>query len=122
MTVPEIPPWLILICVNILLLALGCVMDVIAIILVTGPILFPIVTSLGYDLIWFGIIMTINMEMALITPPVGMNLYVIKGVAKDIPIADIIRGALPFVIIEAVVIALCMLFPSIVMWLPGKMF
>jgi len=111
--------WVIMILINLLLLVLGCFLDVSAIILLTTPILLPTVIALGFDPIWYGVILVINIEMAFITPPVGLNLFVIRSLAPDIPISDVIRGAFPFVIIDVIAIAIIMLFPQLALWLPN---
>jgi C4-dicarboxylate transporter DctM subunit len=111
--------WFILIAINLLLIFLGCFMETISIIVITLPILAPIIISLGWNLIWFGVIMTINMEMALITPPVGLNLYVVQGVVKTVNLEEIIRGSLPYVLLMAIVIVLIAVFPQLALWLPG---
>jgi C4-dicarboxylate transporter DctM subunit len=111
--------WFILIAINFLLIFLGCFMETISIIVITLPILAPIIISLGWNLIWFGVIMTINMEMALITPPVGLNLYVVQGVVKTVQLEEIIRGSLPYVLLMAIVIILVAVFPQLALWLPG---
>jgi C4-dicarboxylate transporter, DctM subunit len=88
---------------------------------ITLPILFPIITSLGFDPVWFGIIITINVEMGMITPPVGINLFVLKASIPSISMNEIVRGALPFVFLQMICMALIMIFPSLATWLPGKM-
>jgi C4-dicarboxylate transporter DctM subunit len=108
-----LPPWALFISINVLLIFLGCFMETLSIIVVTMPILVPIISALGWDLIWFGIILTINMEMALIHPPVGLNLFVVQGVVPDVKLGRIIVGALPYVFIMAAVLALIAIFPSI---------
>ncbi len=113
--------WVIMIFINILLLVLGCFLDVGSIILLTTPLLYPVVIALGFDPIWYGVILVINMEMAFITPPVGMNLFVIRGIAPDISIDEVIRGALPFVFVDMIAIAIIMLFPQLALWLPNMM-
>ncbi|NEU31492.1 TRAP transporter large permease [bacterium LRH843] len=118
----ELSKWTVMILINVFLLVLGLFMPPAAIILMTAPILFPIITGLGFDPIWFGIIMTINMEAGLITPPVGLNLFVVKGIAPDIPTKDIIKGALPFVGVILFCIFLLSVFPGIVTWLPNLLF
>ncbi|MFA7532616.1 MAG: TRAP transporter large permease [Castellaniella sp.] len=115
------PGWLILLAVLFFLLVVGMFLDIVSIILITTPIILPVILALGYNPIWFGVLMIIACEMAVITPPVGLNLYVIKGIAPDISLNDIIRGALPFVLVEAVAIALLIFFPGIALWLPGRM-
>jgi C4-dicarboxylate transporter DctM subunit len=107
------PPWALFISINVLLIFLGCFMETLSIIVVTMPILVPIISALGWDLIWFGIILTINMEMALIHPPVGLNLFVVQAVAPDVRLVRIILGALPYVFIMAAVLALVAVYPSI---------
>jgi len=107
------PPWALFISINLLLIFLGCFMETLSIIVVTMPILIPILSALGWDLIWFGIILTINMEMALIHPPVGLNLFVVHAVAPDVRVVRIMLGALPYVFIMAAVLALVAVFPSI---------
>lgn len=113
-------PWQVFIAINLFWLFLGCFLEVISIILITVPIIFPIIAAMGWDPVWFGIINTINMEMGLITPPVGLNLYVVKGIASDVPIGAIMRGSLPFVLLLALGIALVALVPEVALWLPGN--
>lgn len=118
----EVNRWLIFIAMNLLFLVLGFFIPPVAIILITMPVLFPIITQLGFDPIWFGVVMTLNMEMGLITPPVGLNLYVVQGIAPEIPLRDILRGTLPYVGVLALGIVLLVVFPGVVTWLPGQMF
>jgi C4-dicarboxylate transporter, DctM subunit len=84
----------------------------------TAPIILPPLKAAGFDLIWFGVVMTIVMEMGLIHPPVGLNIFVIKNIAPDIPLSDIIWGTLPFLLLMAVAVFLCCIMPDIVTWLP----
>lgn len=100
----------------------GCFMDSLAMITLTVPILFPLVLSLGYDGIWFGIIIVLVAEMGVITPPVGINVYVIKGVAPDVPLETIFRGIFPFVGAIMVCIAILIAFPQIALYLPNLLF
>ena len=99
-------------------LVLGCFMETLSMMLTTTPLIFPIVISLGYDPIWFGILLTILLEAALITPPVGVNLYVVHGVRKSGTMSDVIVGALPFVGSMFAIIALLMVLPELATWLP----
>ncbi len=108
--------WGFLIFVNLLLLFLGCFLEVVSIILITVPILFPIVRALRIDPVWFGVMFTINMELGLITPPVGMNLYVIMGLAKA-TIMDVVRGVWPFIFLLIAGIIIIMLYPRLALWL-----
>jgi len=114
--------WSYLFWVNVLLLVLGCFLPPVAIILMVTPVIMPGILAHGFDPIWFGIVMTINMEMGLITPPVGLNLFVINGIAPDIHFREIMWGVMPFIAIMAVYIVVLAIFPDIVMWLPGWLY
>ena len=118
----EVPLWIVLLIINLLFFVLGMFVDIGSAILVGVPVVLPVATALGIDIVWLGVIIAINMLMAFITPPVGLGLYVIKGLAPDVPITTIIRGALPFIICEAIAIALVIVYPQIALWLPGKLF
>jgi tripartite ATP-independent transporter DctM subunit len=114
----EVNRWVLMAAINALLLVAGCFLPPAAIILMTAPILLPIILEAGFDPIWFGVVLTINMELGLITPPVGLNLFVINGIAPDIRLPVILRGALPFMICMVIMIVLLCLFPGIATWLP----
>ncbi len=111
--------WIVFIAINILLLFLGCILESISIIFITLPILYPIILKLGFDPIWFNVVMLINLELALITPPVGMNLFVLQGISPNSKMTEIVRGAIPFALVMAFEILLLCLFPGIATWLPG---
>ena len=100
---------------------LGCLLDSLAMILLTIPIVFPIVKALNYDPVWFGIIIVMVVELGLITPPIGMNVFVIKGITKDVPLETIFRGVTPFIIAQIILILILIAFPSIALWLPSTM-
>jgi tripartite ATP-independent transporter DctM subunit len=100
-------------------LVLGCFMETISMMILTTPFIFPIVVKLGWDPIWWGIVLTILIEAALITPPVGLNLYVVQGLRQRGPIGDVIRGALPFVGAMLALIGLLMVWPNVALWLPN---
>lgn len=104
----------------------GCFMDALALVMLTIPIFFPVVSSLGYDPIWFGIIIVMVTEMGVITPPVGINVYVVFGVARnvigEVPLESIFRGILPFLIAVAVGIVILMAFPQIILFLPNILY
>ena len=117
----EVSRWTIMIMINIVFLILGCLLDPMAIMVICLPILFPIVTKLGFDPIWFGIIVTINVEMGMITPPFGLNLFILKATIKEVTMEDIVRGSLPFVLLLMLGLAVVMVFPILATWLPGKM-
>jgi tripartite ATP-independent transporter DctM subunit len=99
----------------------GCVMDSLALLLLTLPIFYPVTQQLGFDPIWFGVMIVIFMEMAVITPPVGINVYVIKGVAGDVPLGTIFKGIVPFLIAEIVMVFLLLFFPQMATYLPSLM-
>ncbi|MFH0914128.1 MAG: TRAP transporter large permease subunit [Chloroflexota bacterium] len=113
--------WVIVVGFNIMFLVLGCFVDPTSLIIIFIPLLAPILEHLGFDLIWFGVILTINMEVANLTPPVGYNLFVLKAVAPDIGFGDIVRGVIPFIIMYIFGIGLVMLFPQLALWLPRTM-
>jgi len=116
------PNWLSLTAIMVLLFILGMFVDVVSIITIGAPLLIPTVTMLGYNTLWFGIIMGITLEMAVITPPVGLNLYTIKGVSPpEVSLADIIRGVMPFVLIEIIALIIFISFPNLCLWLPYTM-
>ncbi|MDG1117001.1 MAG: TRAP transporter large permease [Flavimaricola sp.] len=116
-------PWLILTIVLLMYLAFGCIMDSLSMVLLTVPIIYPIMLALDFGLspddfgLWFGILVLIVVEVGLITPPVGMNLFIINGMARDIPIGQTFRGALPFVTTDIIRVAILASFPSITLWL-----
>lgn len=113
--------WGIIILINFLLLMLGCFIPPAAVILMVAPLLLPIIKGLGFDPIWFAVIMTVNLEIGLVTPPVGLNLYIVKSIAPDVPMSHILLGVVPFIIIEVLVIACVCVWPELATWLPNKM-
>jgi len=117
----EINRWLLMALINVFLLVAGMFLPPVAIILMTAPILLPIVTQAGFDPYWFAVILTLNMEIGLITPPVGLNLFVINGITPDIRLPVILRGALPFVLLLILGIVLLCIFPEIVTALPDAL-
>jgi len=114
-----LPPPLIIGLIILTYLLLGCLMDSLAMIMLTIPIFFPVVTTLGYDPIWFGVVIVLITGMGVITPPVGINVYVVAGVAKDVPLQVIFSGATKLLLAQLVMALLLILFPSIALWLPG---
>jgi len=113
--------WGIIVLINILLLVLGCFIPPAAVILMIAPLLMPIIKGLGFDPIWFAVIMTVNLEIGLVTPPVGLNLYIVKNIAPDVPMSHVLLGVVPFVIIEGIVIASVCIWPELATWLPDRM-
>jgi C4-dicarboxylate transporter, DctM subunit len=118
----ELNKWVVLLLINLILLVMGFFLPPVSIIVMTTPILLPLILGLGFDPIWFGIIMTINMEMGLITPPVGLNLYVLKGIVPMVPLKEILLGSLPYVGVLAVAIALFSIFPEIILFVPQLLY
>jgi tripartite ATP-independent transporter DctM subunit len=114
----EVSRWVLLAAINLFLLVAGFFLPPVAVIVMTAPILLPIITQAGFDPYWFAVILTINMEIGLITPPVGLNLYVINGIAPDVPLPRILLGALPFALIMVLAIVILCVFPRIATWLP----
>jgi tripartite ATP-independent transporter DctM subunit len=111
--------WLLMLYINIFLIVAGFFLPPVASILMTAPILYPIIVAAGFDPIWFGVIVTINMEIGLIHPPVGLNIFVIQGIAPEIPLSKILWGTLPYVILMMLQIVILCIFPQIATWLPS---
>lgn len=118
----DVNKWIVMIIINIVLLIMGLFLPPVSIVVMVTPILYPLILGLGFDPIWFGIIMTINMEVGLITPPVGLNLYVLKGILPHVPLREIIMGSLPYVGVLALAIALFSFFPELITWLPNLIY
>lgn len=110
--------WVVMLTINILLLFLGCILETVSIILITVPLLYPLILKLGFDPIWFAVILVINLELALITPPVGMNLFVIQGISPGTKMTQILRGVLPFGLLMVLTILAIAWFPALATWLP----
>lgn len=118
----EVNRWVIMIAIQLVFFVLGMFLDPAGIILLTTPVFVPIITELGFDPLWFGVLFTINMEMAYITPPFGFNLFILKGVVPpQISMADIYRSVGPFVILQAICLGLVMAWPELATWLPSVM-
>lgn len=116
-TTQDVSPWIIFIMINLVLLVLGMFLETVSILVITLPILYPIIIALGFDPIWFAIIMVINMELALISPPVGLNLFVLKGLDKRNTINEIVRGVIPYAAIMIVFMVVLSFFPEIATFL-----
>ncbi|MEZ5931555.1 MAG: TRAP transporter large permease [Alphaproteobacteria bacterium] len=117
----EVGRWVLMAWINLFLLVAGFFLPPVAVILMTAPTLLPIIESAGFDPIWFAVILTINMEIGLITPPVGLNLYVINGIVPDVKLPTILWGALPFMLCMVLAIVLLCIFPQIALWLPDTL-
>jgi TRAP-type C4-dicarboxylate transport system permease large subunit len=111
-----------MIMVIVFYIVLGCFMETFSMLLTTTPLIAPIVFAMGYDPVWWGILLTVLLETALITPPIGVNLYVVQGVRGRGSMNDVIIGSLPFVITLFVMIVLLMIYPGIAMWLPEQFY
>jgi tripartite ATP-independent transporter DctM subunit len=116
-----LPPLMVMICILLGYAVLGMFMDAIGMLLLTLPVVYPAVIALGYDPIWFGIIVVKMAEICLITPPIGLNCFVVAGVRPDIPVSDVFRGIAPFFVADVVTVALFLAFPDIITWLPRQM-
>ena len=114
--------WGVLIGMQLILFVLGCLLDPAGIVMITIPLFVPLIIKMGFDPLWFGVLFVINMEMAYLTPPVGMNLFYVRAITpKTITMMDIYRSVVPFVLLQAVGLGLCMAIPDIVLWLPNLM-
>ena len=113
--------WVLMAAINVFLLVAGMFLPPVAIILMVMPILTPVLEANNFDLIWFAVILTINMEIGLITPPVGLNLYVLKGVVPDVSLKDILIGSMPFVFLMFASMFILSVFPDLALWLPNQM-
>jgi C4-dicarboxylate transporter, DctM subunit len=111
----------VLVLIMLMYLVLGCLMDAMAMIILTVPIIFPVIEALGFDPVWFGVIIVMTVELGLIHPPVGMNVFVIKTVVKDVSFSTIFRGVLPFVATDILRLAILIAFPAIALYLPSRM-
>ncbi|BDQ34806.1 TRAP transporter large permease [Pseudodesulfovibrio portus] len=116
-----IPPMVIIMVICLIYVIGGMVMDALALLLVTIPIFFPVVTAMGYDPLWFGVLITVVTTLGAITPPVGVNTFIVASMAKDVPMTDVFKGVTYFVAAYVVCVAILMLFPGIVTFLPGLM-
>jgi len=110
--------WVLMGLINVFLLICGCFIPPAGIILMTAPILLPIITAAGFDPVWFGVIVTINVEIGLLTPPGGLNLFVVNAIAPDVPTKTVLWGSVPYVMMMIVAIIILSIFPSIATWLP----
>jgi len=117
----KVPPLVVLVGVIVMYIIAGMFMDMIAFTFLTLPVIYPAIVSLGYDPIWFGVMIVVLCELALITPPFGLNLFVLRGMIPDITMKDVIIGSFPFMVMYLVTIVLMILFPGLATWLPSMM-
>ncbi len=113
--------WVLMFLINVFLLVCGFFIPPAAIILMTAPILYPILTTAGFDPVWFGVILTINMEIGLIHPPVGLNIYIVNSIAPDVPVTQVMWGTIPYVLCMMLAIVILCFFPDIATWLPDHL-
>jgi tripartite ATP-independent transporter DctM subunit len=115
-------PFTVVLVMCVIYVVLGCVLESLTMMLLTLPLFFPVIVNLGFDPVWFGIVVVMVVELGLITPPVGMNLFVLRAVVPDVPIARIYRGIVPFIVADFIRIGLILLFPAIALFLPNLLF
>jgi len=115
----DVSPYTFILFLVLLYLVLGCFLDALAMMITTIPVLYPVVVTVGIDPIWFGVFIVIMCEIALLTPPVGMNLYIVQGVRNRGEITDVMLGVMPFFVGIIMLICLITIFPNIVTWLPS---
>ena len=117
----QLPRYAIMLLIILLYLIGGCFIDALALIMLTVPIFYPVITHLGYDPLWFGVIIVLVTQIGVITPPVGINVYVVSGVARDVPLNIIFKGVVPLLIALIIGTLLLIPFPQIALFLPGLM-
>ena len=120
-TAAELSPMSVMVMILLIYIVLGCVFESLSMLLLTVPIFFPLVTSLGFDPVWFGIIVVVVTEISLITPPVGLNVFVLKGVVGNVTTATIFRGVTPFWVVDIIRLIILVMFPALVLFLPNTM-
>jgi len=117
----NVPPLFILVAILVFYLIIGCFMDALSILVITMPIVYPTILALGFDPIWFGILITFSIEMALVTPPYGLNLFVLQATVPDLRLGDLYRGVIWFILMDLIRLVILIAFPQVALWLPGKM-
>ena len=115
----DVPAYIVMLGVMAIMVLLGCLVDAGSLLLVVTPILVPAMSALGFDPLWLGVLIVVNLEMAVITPPVGLNLYTMKSVVPELDLSDIFRGIVPYIVIEAALLAVMIAVPGIATWLPS---
>ena len=114
-----LPPMGIMALICLMFFVGGCFLDAMALIMLTIPIIYPVVLQLNYDPIWFGVVIVLISQIAVVTPPVGVNVYVTKGIVPDVPIAKIFRGTFPFLVAMVIMLGIVLIFPNMILWLPN---
>jgi tripartite ATP-independent transporter DctM subunit len=119
-TSANVPPIVVIIIMQLILIAMGMFMEPLSIMMLTVPIYYPVIQAFGYDPVWFGAIMLLNMEMATISPPFGLNLFVMRGVApRGVTMGDVYAASIPFLLLDLLVMGILLAYPPLVLWLPG---
>jgi tripartite ATP-independent transporter DctM subunit len=116
----EIGRWWIMLIITLLYIMLGCVLEALSMLLLTLPVIYPIILALNFDPIWFGVVITVFIEMAQITPPIGINLFIVQGVSGGRNIGDVAMGIMPFFVCQVIIVAILYLFPIVALWLPSR--
>jgi len=116
-----VPPIVVILMICCIYLVLGCLLESLSMMLLTLPIFYPIVSALGFDMVWFGIIVVVVIEISLITPPVGMNVFVLKAVVPDLKVTAVFRALIPFIAVDLVRLGLLIFVPITVLFLPSLM-
>src|SRR5690606_530792 len=117
----QFEPWLVMLAIGVVYIVLGMFLDSISMMVMTLPVLFPLISSVGFDPIWFGVVLVILLEIGLVTPPVGMNLFVLRGISGATPLSEIAWGATPFTLVMTLSVAVFYAWPDLVTWLPRQM-
>ena len=117
----DVSRYVVLLIIFLIYAFLGCLMDAVPMMLITLPIFYPVITNLGFDGIWFGVFMVLVVNLGFVTPPVGMNCYVVNGIMKETGLHNIFKGTMPFIVAILAAIVICTIFPPIATWLPGMM-
>jgi TRAP-type C4-dicarboxylate transport system permease large subunit len=117
----NVSPWLILIAIMLVYFILGCFMDSLSIMIITLPIIYPVIIHLGFNPIWFGVLQVHNLEISVVTPPYGMNLFILKSLLPDTTMGEIFKGVLWFVVPVVGTMAIYIAFPQVALWLPNLM-
>ena len=116
-----LPPFLVLMLLMVFYLILGAIFDTIAAMVLTLPFVYPLILGLGYDPVWWGVVNIVVIELGMITPPIGINVFVLHGMAKDLPLSTIFRGVVPFIFADVARMVVLITFPALSLWLPGAM-
>jgi len=121
-TAYRLPPLAVVFVIVLIYVVLGCIMESMSMVMITVPIFFPVIIGLGFDPVWFGILVVVVVELGLITPPLGVNLFAVRMIATDVPMGSLIRAVVPFIAVDMVRVTLLVLFPVITLYLPSLFF